>query len=338
MLALATSVLAFNGAPAVAPQRSAVSMAVYSWSQPGQGATFDPLNLATTQERFERLRYVEVKHGRIAMLACLGHITAAAGVRFPGELSQGVKFSSITGSGFEAFGQCSIGDYTLMLLTCGFLEINVMKEVVKGEFPGDLRNGEARRQSPLAPPRRSRPPPRAARFRSHLSPVRSFGMFARVVRCAGLFKEGWDGLSAMDRERKINIELNNGRAAMMGILGLMVSPSPSRHCSSKLAPHRPPIPGSPSPPPRCARSTSAWTATRTSSTRSSACPARRHPVGSRQRLSTAGGRRSLLTFLCVAGCAVAGCWLLVAGCWLRRQRGVAMRPLWGGRRPRGRRS
>ena len=145
MLALATSVLAFNGgAPApMAPSRSAVSMAVYSWSQPGQGATFDPLNLATTQERFERLRYVEVKHGRIAMLACLGHITTASGIRFPGELSQGVKFSSITGSGFEAFGQCSIGDYTLMLLTCGFLEINVMKEVVKGEFPGDLRNGEA---------------------------------------------------------------------------------------------------------------------------------------------------------------------------------------------------
>ena len=180
MLALATSVLAFNGgAPApMAPSRSAVSMAVYSWSQPGQGATFDPLNLATTQERFERLRYVEVKHGRIAMLACLGHITTASGIRFPGELAQGVKFSSVTGSGFEAFGQCSIADYTLMFLTCGFLEINVMKEVVKGEFPGDLRNG--------------------------------------------LFKEGWDSFSDLDKQRKINIELNNGRAAMMGILGMMV--------------------------------------------------------------------------------------------------------------------
>ena len=180
MLALATSVLAFNGgAPApMAPSRSAVSMAVYSWSQPGQGATFDPLNLATTQERFERLRYVEVKHGRIAMLACLGHITTASGIRFPGELAQGVKFSSVTGSGFEAFGQCSIADYTLMFLTCGFLEINVMKETVKGEFPGDLRNG--------------------------------------------LFKEGWDDFSEADKTRKINIELNNGRAAMMGIAGMMV--------------------------------------------------------------------------------------------------------------------
>merc|ERR1719152_421447 len=131
-------------APALAPQRTAapaVSMAAYSWSQLGEGAVWDPLGLAKTPEKFERLRYVEVKHGRIAMLAVLGHLTAGAGVRFPGELGNSVKFSSISGTGFEAFKQLSIGDYTLILLTVGFLEINVMKEVVKGEFPGDLRNG-----------------------------------------------------------------------------------------------------------------------------------------------------------------------------------------------------
>lgn len=139
---------------------------------------WDPLNLAKTPEKFERLRYVEVKHGRIAMLAVLGHITAATGYRFPGELAYGQKFTDIPGSGFQAFSKLSPFDVGLIFATVGFLELRVMKETVKGEFPGDLRNG--------------------------------------------LFKDGWDALSEADKKRKMNIELNNGRAAQMGIFGLMV--------------------------------------------------------------------------------------------------------------------
>merc|ERR1719409_1602533 len=97
-LALAAASLSF--APAVPAVRSAVARTpapemAYSWSQPGKGAVWDPLRLASTPERFERLRYVEVKHGRIAMLAVLGHITAAAGARWPGVNSAGESFSSI---------------------------------------------------------------------------------------------------------------------------------------------------------------------------------------------------------------------------------------------------
>jgi hypothetical protein len=42
---------------------------------------FDPLGLLkdADEERFERLRYVEIKHGRISQLAVLGHITTTAG-------------------------------------------------------------------------------------------------------------------------------------------------------------------------------------------------------------------------------------------------------------------
>jgi len=178
LASIACSALAFQG-PAALPARTrsgAVSMA-YSWSEPGVGRTWDPLNLAKTPEKFERLRYVEVKHGRIAMLAVLGHVTAATGARFPGQLSE-TNFADIQGSGFKALSQCGVADYATIFLTVGFLEMRVMKEVVKGDFPGDLRNG--------------------------------------------LFKEGWDGLSEVDKKRKMNIELNNGRAAQMGILGLMV--------------------------------------------------------------------------------------------------------------------
>jgi len=176
-LAFQAPTASFAGS-AVRPSTPSLHMAAYSWSQPGEAATWDPLNLAKTPEKFERLRYVEVKHGRIAMLAVLGHITAATGFRLPGELANSVKFSSIEGSGFKALSQLAPIDLALIFLTVGFLETRVMKETVKGEFPGDLRNG--------------------------------------------LFKEGWDSLSEMDKKRKINIELNNGRAAQMGILGLMV--------------------------------------------------------------------------------------------------------------------
>jgi len=185
MLSLASAALAFQ-APAVLPSRSvaarsaatSVNMA-YSWSEPGKGAVFDPLGLGKTQEKFEKLRYVEIKHGRIAMLAVLGHITAAAGIRFPGMLGGGVACSDIKGSGFAALSQVPTGGLIQIFLFIGFLELRVMKERVKGEFPGDLRNG---------------------------------------VEFGGT----WDSFSEAEKESKRNIELNNGRAAMMGIFGLMV--------------------------------------------------------------------------------------------------------------------
>merc|ERR1719482_1934475 len=158
--------------------KSAYDGPKFSWSQPGEAGVWDPLNLLKSESDFERLRYVEVKHGRIAMLAVLGHLIAATGFRWPGEAANGLKFVDIPGSGFAALSKLAPADLALIFFSVGFLETRVMKEQVKGEFPGDLRNG--------------------------------------------LFKEGWDGLSEADRKRKINIELNNGRAAMMGIMGLMV--------------------------------------------------------------------------------------------------------------------
>jgi hypothetical protein len=149
-----------------------------SWYMPGEGAIFDPLGLITSPEKFERLRYVEIKHGRISMLAVLGHVAVAAGARWPGYAYDSVPFSQISGSGFKALSQLSIQDIAISFVAIGFLEINVMKEVVKGEFPGDLRNG--------------------------------------------LFTAGWDEYSEKTKKEKINKELNNGRAAMMGIFALMV--------------------------------------------------------------------------------------------------------------------
>eukprot|EP00567_Pseudictyota_dubia_P005563 CAMPEP_0197442772 /NCGR_PEP_ID=MMETSP1175-20131217/8719_1 /TAXON_ID=1003142 /ORGANISM="Triceratium dubium, Strain CCMP147" /LENGTH=112 /DNA_ID=CAMNT_0042973311 /DNA_START=18 /DNA_END=353 /DNA_ORIENTATION=- len=58
---------------------------------------FDPLGLLKNadQARFDRLRYVEVKHGRIAQLAFLGQITTRNGVHLGGNIdSAGHSFDS----------------------------------------------------------------------------------------------------------------------------------------------------------------------------------------------------------------------------------------------------
>ena len=106
MLALAASPLSFSGAAAaMAPARASVSM-----RQVGEiGVTpplgvYDPLNLigrdtSYPRKKYDRLVELEIKHGRISMLACLGVITTEAGFRFPGYLSKtaDLQFADVPG-------------------------------------------------------------------------------------------------------------------------------------------------------------------------------------------------------------------------------------------------
>merc|ERR1719464_516120 len=144
---------------------------------------FDPLGLLNDadQERFDRLRYVEVKHGRISMLAFLGNIITRAGIYLPGDIDKsGTAFSSI-GNGWAAIsGPNAIPQAGLfqIIALVGLLELFVMKDITGGEFPGDFRNDS--------------------------------------------LDYGWDTFDEETKLQKRAIELNNGRAAMFGILGLMV--------------------------------------------------------------------------------------------------------------------
>eukprot|EP00815_Leptocylindrus_aporus_P006945 CAMPEP_0116061510 /NCGR_PEP_ID=MMETSP0322-20121206/7132_1 /TAXON_ID=163516 /ORGANISM="Leptocylindrus danicus var. apora, Strain B651" /LENGTH=209 /DNA_ID=CAMNT_0003546491 /DNA_START=43 /DNA_END=672 /DNA_ORIENTATION=+ len=145
---------------------------------------YDPLNLldGADQARFDRLRYVELKHGRISMLAFLGQITTRAGLHLPGSIDlEGDSFDSYPDGLAALFGDDAIpsAGFGQLILFVGLLELFVMKDVTgTAEFPGDFRNG-------------------ALDF-------------------------GWDTFSPKQQAFKRGIELNNGRAAMMGILGLMV--------------------------------------------------------------------------------------------------------------------
>merc|ERR1719261_1913160 len=53
---------------------------------PGPLDLWDPLGLADDADGFARRRAVEIKHGRISMLAFIGMIVQELGVTFPGSL------------------------------------------------------------------------------------------------------------------------------------------------------------------------------------------------------------------------------------------------------------
>mmetsp|Transcript_35320 Transcript_35320/g.42155 ORF Transcript_35320/g.42155 Transcript_35320/m.42155 type:complete len:197 (-) Transcript_35320:142-732(-) len=148
-------------------------------SQPPIGF-WDPLGLVEdgNQANFDRLRYVEIKHGRVAMLANVGYLVGASGLRFGGSISyDGTQFSDIPG-GFDALGKIPDAGLFQIFALCGLLEIFVMKDITGGEFIGDFRNES--------------------------------------------LDFGWDTFDDDTKLSKRAIELNNGRAAMMGILALMV--------------------------------------------------------------------------------------------------------------------
>eukprot|EP00562_Extubocellulus_spinifer_P008322 CAMPEP_0178496086 /NCGR_PEP_ID=MMETSP0696-20121128/13918_1 /TAXON_ID=265572 /ORGANISM="Extubocellulus spinifer, Strain CCMP396" /LENGTH=190 /DNA_ID=CAMNT_0020124323 /DNA_START=63 /DNA_END=635 /DNA_ORIENTATION=- len=132
---------------------------------------FDPFDMTNGGEKdtFDELRKIELKHGRVAMLAVVGYLTTYAGNRFPG--------AEDAPSGLQALYNMDLADYLWIFATCAVLEIWNSDRTGDSEFYGDFRNG---------------------------------------------FDFGWDKQSDEWKRKKRSIELNNGRAAQMGILGLMV--------------------------------------------------------------------------------------------------------------------
>ena len=141
---------------------------------------YDPLGLLkdADEAKFNRLRYVELKHGRIAMLGVVGYIATATGNRLPGDIDlSGTKFADLPG-GFANLAAVPKAGLAQLLFFIGLLETSFMRDWVGGESPGDFRNG--------------------------------------------YIDFGWDTFSDAEKTRQYNIELNQGRAAQMGMLGLMV--------------------------------------------------------------------------------------------------------------------
>jgi len=103
---------------------------------------WDPLNFCEDgdPEKFARYRYVELKHGRICMLAFLGEVTTRAGIHLPGRIDYSDDTFDSIPNGWAAVGALPKEGVVQLLLFVGFLELFIMKDITGGEFPGDFRN------------------------------------------------------------------------------------------------------------------------------------------------------------------------------------------------------
>merc|ERR1711982_310132 len=100
----------------------------------------DPLGCLNgiDQVTFDRYRYAEIKHGRVAQLAFIGHLVTALGVRFPGYLSSSaeLKFEDVP-AGLGALSAVPSLGLLQIFLFCGVLEFSIFKQD-EGSFPGDF--------------------------------------------------------------------------------------------------------------------------------------------------------------------------------------------------------
>lgn len=135
---------------------------------------WDPLGWLkdADQERFDYLRTREVKHGRVAMLAIVGHLVTGAGYRAPGDIAFNLPFAQVK-AGLGALDTIPAWGLVQIIGFIGLLELGYEYQAKNIEEACKKAMDDAK----------------------------------------------W---SAETQKKKLAIELNNGRAAQMGIFALVV--------------------------------------------------------------------------------------------------------------------
>jgi len=98
LASLIASAAAFAPAQQVAKSTSSLAAFEDDFGATAPLGFFDPLGLVADgdEAKFNRLRYVEVKHGRICMLAVVGYLYTYAGNRIDGDIDlSGTSFDDI---------------------------------------------------------------------------------------------------------------------------------------------------------------------------------------------------------------------------------------------------
>merc|ERR1719456_926588 len=159
---------------------------------------WDPLQIREQgPERYRRFVEMEIKHGRLAMAGFLGVLTTYSGVRFPGYLStsENIKFADLPGGAISSWAALPTAAWFQIVIFISFCEINFLKQDPNKEA-GDV--------VPEGIP--------WARYPDGYDVWLGDGSTKQV---------GADEL-ILGRTWKLNAERNNGRAAMMGMTGLII--------------------------------------------------------------------------------------------------------------------
>jgi len=165
---------------------------------------YDPLNLAKLnfwgqgdEATIGFLRHAEIKHGRVAMAAFVGFCVQSTGFKLPGE-----PFASITStSPPDQWDALPLGAKYQIILFIGFLEVfsehsfilekEGQKHYMKGGKPGYFPT-----------------------FDTMVHPV-PFNLYDPL--------NFYGSKSAEYKAQKLNVEVNNGRLAMIGIMGFLAA-------------------------------------------------------------------------------------------------------------------
>ncbi|TFJ85196.1 hypothetical protein NSK_003619 [Nannochloropsis salina CCMP1776] len=121
-------------APKMSRTRGMTRMAVNDilGSDVETGGVWDPLNFSKDEGSLYRYRAVELKHGRLAMLAVLGlWVSEFYHPLYDGKISPGIK----------AIGELPGPAWLQILATIGVIELTVGKQDTENKAPGDLGFG-----------------------------------------------------------------------------------------------------------------------------------------------------------------------------------------------------